>query len=325
MQHICLYNMYDPKNGTWIFSLYKSMTQKNGTRRTACIVFDDVRLGKKNSGMVSLEVSRPTFTICLIMIDRLLAVMFPLHRHLHSSWKSASATSIVSWILGVAIALVLLLPFNKHWQFYRQNAICLPLPITRQDFPGSRYALSIFLVLNFSIFIFIGVGQSLIYLSVRQSSKMTKSVSSKDFAVARRLFVVVFSDFCCWFPMGVMGLMANAGVPIPGDVNVLTAIFVLPLNSALNPFLYTYSKYRQKMQRVREEKRYQTFVKRYQAIWKQNIWHHNADLIETQAKVNFCGLKWLWRKGEERTEWMICKFLMYIISLRVNSQKAPAL
>ena len=56
--------------------------------------------------------------------------------------------------------------------------------------------------------------------------------------------------------LGVMGLMANAGVPIPGDVNVWTAVFILPLNSALNTFLYTFSKWRQKREEIRDKKQY---------------------------------------------------------------------
>ncbi|KAK7096032.1 hypothetical protein V1264_005379 [Littorina saxatilis] len=45
------------------------------------------------------------------------------------------------------------------------------------------------------------------------------------------------SDFLCWFPIGVLGLLASREIPIPGEVNVDVAVFVLPLNSALNPFL----------------------------------------------------------------------------------------
>nr|KAG5702060.1 hypothetical protein BaRGS_032309 [Batillaria attramentaria] len=39
--------------------------------------------------------------------------------------------------------------------------------------------------------------------------------------------------------VGLLGLLAAIGTPIPGKVNVGIAILVLPLNSALNPFLYT--------------------------------------------------------------------------------------
>jgi leucine-rich repeat-containing G protein-coupled receptor 8 len=61
----------------------------------------------------------------------------------------------------------------------------------------------------------------------------------QELSIARRLFLIVLSNFYCWCPMGVMGVLAARGVPIPGEVNVAAAIFIMPLNSALNPFLYT--------------------------------------------------------------------------------------
>ena len=220
-------------------------------------------------GLVSSEVS--AFTICLIMIDRLLVVKFPLHKQFHFTARSSTMVVVLTWLAGFMLALYPVLPWNNHWEFYAQNGICLPLPITRNDFPGHNYALSIFLVLNFIIFMIIGVGQWLIYMIIQRSAKTISSstANTKDVAIARRLFIVVVTDFFCWFPVGVMGLLAASGVPIPGDVNVWTAVFILPLNSALNPFLYTFSKYRQKKEAQREAKRYQEFVKRYKILHAQ--------------------------------------------------------
>ena len=84
---------------------------------------------------------------------------------------------------------------------------------------------------------------------------------SKDMTVARRLLTVVISDFVCWFPIGVLGLLSSAGYPISGEVNTAVAIFVLPLNSALNPFLYTFNTlvemrrkaYEQRLMKLMEE------------------------------------------------------------------------
>nr|KAG5702633.1 hypothetical protein BaRGS_028019 [Batillaria attramentaria] len=68
---------------------------------------------------------------------------------------------------------------------------------------------------------------------------MTDKNSAKDATIARRLTTIVLSDFLCWFPIALLGLLASKGTPIPSELNVFMAIFVLPLNSALNPFLYT--------------------------------------------------------------------------------------
>ena len=41
------------------------------------------------------------------------------------------------------------------------------------------------------------------------------------------------------------GLAAFGGVAISGEIYAWTAVFILPVNSALNPFLYTFSAYMQ--------------------------------------------------------------------------------
>nr|KAG5702004.1 hypothetical protein BaRGS_015739 [Batillaria attramentaria] len=73
--------------------------------------------------------------------------------------------------------------------------------------------------------------------------------------IARRLFLIVFTDFLCWFPVGLLGLLASQEIPISGEVNVWIAIFVLPLNSALNPFLYTLNGLAEQWRKQREAKR----------------------------------------------------------------------
>ena len=83
-----------------------------------------------------------------------------------------------------------------------------------------------------------------IYWSIRSNMLTLSETSGKDsknLTIARRLITVVVSDFFCWFPIGLLGLLAFSGTPISSEVNVAMAIFVLSLNSALNPFLYTYN------------------------------------------------------------------------------------
>ena len=112
------------------------------------------------------------------------------------------------------------------------------------------------ILFNLAIFVVIAVGQVSVYVSMASNAMTSSDTSrkSKDLVVARRLITVVVSDFCCWFPIGLLGLLASRGVPISGEVNVAMAIFVLPLNSALNPFLYTLNIIKEKRQRMKEEK-----------------------------------------------------------------------
>ena len=159
-----------------------------------------------------------------------------------------------AWGAGVALAAVPLLPFTADWEFYSQTGICIPLPITRQQFPGRRYAFALFIIVNFVLFLMIGAGQLSIYRAIHNTPMAGRTQRrQQDMAIARRLFLIVFTDFCCWFPIGVMGLLAARGTPIPDEVNVWAAIFVLPLNSALNPFLYTLNTVLERRRKEREQ------------------------------------------------------------------------
>nr|KAG5694377.1 hypothetical protein BaRGS_002231 [Batillaria attramentaria] len=185
---------------------------------------------------VSGEVS--ALTICLITLDRFLVLRFPFSSHLHLTKVSALSACAAIWGMGVALAIVPLV--RTDWQFYGQTGICLPLPILRRQFEGQSYAFGVYIVLNFVLFLLIGLGQVFIFHSIHTTAKATQKDSrQQEVTIARRLFLIIFSDFCCWFPIGLMGLLASSGTPIPGVVNVWAAIFVVPLNSALNPFLYT--------------------------------------------------------------------------------------
>ena len=202
--------------------------------------------------LVSSEVS--AFLICLITLDRFLVLRFPFSQ-LRFTVRSAHVACCLSWGVGVSLAAVPLLPSLHHWRFYSQSGICIPLPITRRAFPGQRYSFGIIIVMNFGLFLLIAAGQMFIYLSIRSNTMSSADTTKKsmDLTIARRLITIAVSDFLCWFPIGILGILAAQGFSVPGEVNVAMAIFVLPLNSALNPFLYTINMILERRRRDREK------------------------------------------------------------------------
>nr|KAG5690146.1 hypothetical protein BaRGS_013603 [Batillaria attramentaria] len=202
--------------------------------------------------LLSSEVS--AFNICLITVDRFLVLRFPFSRVRFGRY-SATAACVIAWIIGLCLASVPLLPVTSDWEFYSQTGICIPLPINRASFKGGLYSFNVMIVLNFVLFLLIAVGQAVIFYAIRSNSMTTaKKSSSRDAAIARRLTTIVLSDFLCWFPICVLGLMAANGTTVSTDVNVGMAIFVLPFNSALNPFLYTFNILMEKRRRAEEAK-----------------------------------------------------------------------
>ena len=68
-----------------------------------------------------------------------------------------------------------------------------------------------------------------------------------------KMALVVGTDFVCWMPIIIMGVLASSNlVQIPADIYAWTAVFILPLNSALNPYLYTLSTVLQRRRKARE-------------------------------------------------------------------------
>ncbi|XP_076454829.1 G-protein coupled receptor GRL101-like [Babylonia areolata] len=209
----------------------------------------------KSAGFLSLLSSEVSaLTICLITLDRFIVLRFPFSTRRFER-ASASVASLLTWMVGWMIALFPLLPVTSHWEFYSQTGICVPLPVTRQHFKGKVYSFSVLIGLNFLLFLLVSSGQAFIYWSIQSNTLKTNTTKvSRDMTIARRLITVVVTDFLCWFPVGLCGMLALAGVPIPGDVSVAFAIFVMPLNSAINPFMYTFNTVAEKRRKSKEAK-----------------------------------------------------------------------
>ena len=96
--------------------------------------------------------------------------------------------------------------------------------------------------------------------------KSSKDSSSRDTTIARRLITIAVSDFLCWFPIGLCGILAFYDYPLSGEVNVAVAIFVLPFNAAFNPFLYTFNVLMEKRNKANEQELMKKLEKKFQNI-----------------------------------------------------------
>ena len=208
---------------------------------------------------LSSEVS--ALIVSLITLDRFLVLHFPFSR-LRFRRNSASAACGLVWVVGLLLSTAPLLPWTSQWQFYSQTGICIPLPVTRKEFPGSAYSSAVLIVFNFVLFMLIAVGQAFIYFSVRANALTTSGSlrQSQDVRIAQRLITIAVTDFMCWFPIGLLGLMASRGTAIGGEVAVAMAICVLPLNSAVNPFLYTLNVLLERRSRSKEKRLLQQII-----------------------------------------------------------------
>ena len=129
---------------------------------------------------------------------------------------------------------------------YSLYSICVGLPLSNDaSYKGSGYTTGIFIGLNSVLFFLIAIGQIGIYRAKSTSSSNVNLQGEQavrrykeDMALARRLSLIVVTDFLCWFPVCVMGLMAQHGKFNSNSAYPWTAVAVLPINSAINPLMF---------------------------------------------------------------------------------------
>ncbi|GFO03744.1 low-density lipoprotein receptor-related protein [Plakobranchus ocellatus] len=155
---------------------------------------------------------------------------------------------------------------SHNWGIYSSSGMCLGLPLSRERLPGWQYSVTVFIGMNCVFFLLIGVGQFAIYRKLKQkgehtrkimnsSSQLLKNQRLQEFTVAKQLSLVVMSNFICWFPIITMGLMTFSGKDLGEAAYRWSAGLLLPINSALNPLLYTVPTLKDSWQKFREARK----------------------------------------------------------------------
>ena len=197
--------------------------------------------------MLSSEVS--VLILTLITTDRFICIVFPF------SFKRIGRTGayiIMSliWSFGLLISLIPTFGIDyfydeeRNMGYYGRSAVCLPLQLSADKLAGWEYSVAFFIVLNFASFMFILIAYIIMFLSVRRVSAGLRSTKmNRESAMARRMMFIITTDFCCWMPVIIIGILSLLGLfPDPEKVAyVWIAVFVLPINSSINPVLYTFS------------------------------------------------------------------------------------
>lgn len=84
---------------------------------------------------------------------------------------------------------------------------------------------------------FICLCYSHMYRSIRGNHQSLASHS--DATVAKRMALLVFTNFACWTPIAFFGLTAVAGYPLISVTHSkILLVFFYPLNACTNPYLY---------------------------------------------------------------------------------------
>ncbi|KAF3705756.1 Relaxin receptor 2 INSL3 receptor Leucine-rich repeat-containing [Channa argus] len=190
--------------------------------------------------MLSSEVS--VLLLTYLTLEKFLVIVFPFSNLRPGKLQTGVVLASI-WLLGFIIAAVPLMNKDVFGNYYGLNGVCFPLHSARQEKPTAKgYSTGIFLGLNLVAFLVIVFCYSSMFYSIYKTginATHLRSPLHRDVAVANRFFFIVFSDALCWIPIFMVKILSLLEVEIPGTISSWVVIFILPINSALNPILYT--------------------------------------------------------------------------------------
>ena len=229
------------------------------------------------AGTISILSSEASvFFVTLISIERFLNIRYPFSQHKLSKTSSRVIVTLL-WIISLILGLVPSSLAGRNYTFYDNSHVCIGLPLTLIEMftknvsqekvsghggttflyfkymvqsesqgkvPGIYFATAMFLGLNCICYWIILICYVEIVRLVYKSSKRTgiDNEMKKQVRMTVKVAAIVLTDFLCWFPIILLGILVQARVlTLPPSVYAWCVTFVLPINSAINPYLYTIS------------------------------------------------------------------------------------
>ncbi|KAJ4928925.1 hypothetical protein JOQ06_004547 [Pogonophryne albipinna] len=169
------------------------------------------------------------YTLTVITLERWYAITFAMRLDRKLRLHHAAAVMLGGWIFCLLLALLPLVGVSS----YQKVSICLPMDT--QSTVSQIFILSV-LVLNILAFLVICACYFKIYCAVHNPHYRS---GSKDTNIAKRMAVLIFTDFLCMAPISFYAMSAVLDRPLitVSNSKILLVLFY-PLNSCANPFLY---------------------------------------------------------------------------------------
>ena len=227
----------------------------------------------KFAGMLAVSSSEASvFFVTLISIDRYTRIAFPYTAH-QLKYHSARAISIVLWIIAMSIGIVPSIMAYIKPSLYDVSEVCIGLPLVRKQIlepeltsystgdigalgqhnltrevllekgttPNTYFSITIFLGVNLLCFFIVLFCYVEIFWTVKRTGFTTnRRGRDREIRMAMKMALIVLTDFVCWMPIIITGILVQSGATtIPPTVFAWIVTLILPINSSVNPIMYT--------------------------------------------------------------------------------------
>ncbi|XP_045410637.1 thyrotropin receptor [Lemur catta] len=169
------------------------------------------------------------YTLTVITLERWYAITFAMRLDRKIRLRHAYAVMSGGWVSCFLLALLPLVGISS----YAKVSICLPMDT---ETPLALAYIVFVLLLNIVAFVIVCSCYVKIYITVRNPQY---NPGEKDTKIAKRMAVLIFTDFMCMAPISFFTLSALMNKPLitVSNSKILLVLFY-PLNSCANPFLY---------------------------------------------------------------------------------------
>lgn len=193
--------------------------------------------GCKLAGFIAVfSTELSVYTLLMITIERYMVVTNALYYKRHLKLRGATMAMLIGWIFAITIATLPILNINS----YSKTSICLPSDV--ESLHGKMYMAVVLTLNGVATILVLGCYIKILYVVHSSSTVITRNAARRtDIIVARRMSILIFVDFLSWAPIAVVGLAAAFGYKLISISNAkFLMVFIFPLNSCMNPFLYTF-------------------------------------------------------------------------------------
>ncbi|XP_062285818.1 lutropin-choriogonadotropic hormone receptor [Scomber scombrus] len=186
--------------------------------------------GCSAAGFLSLFAGElSVYTLSTITIERWHTITSAMQIERRLGLTQAATIMAAGWLICLGMGMLPLVGISS----YTKVSMCLPMDI---ETPLAQAFIIILLIFNVGAFVIVCVCYVLIYLAVRNPEFPRRSADTK---IAKRMAVLIFTDFLCMAPISFFAISAAFKVPLITVTNskILLVLF-FPINSCANPFLY---------------------------------------------------------------------------------------
>ncbi|KAM7331325.1 hypothetical protein ACRRTK_010514 [Alexandromys fortis] len=177
--------------------------------------------------ILSTEVS--VLLLTFLTLEKYICIVYPFRCLRPRKCRTITVLTFI-WIVGFIVAFAPLSNKEFFRNYYGTNGVCFPL---HSEDSGS---------INLVAFIIIVFSYGSMFYSVHQSTITATEIQKqvkREVVLAKRFFLIVFTDALCWIPIFILKFLSLLQVEIPDTITSWVVIFILPINSALNPIIYT--------------------------------------------------------------------------------------